>query len=125
MNGDYFYFVEEEYGGLSIVIVDVIGKGILVVMCMFMIKYVMDSLLDLRKNLSYVLENLNNIVEWNVDLSMFIMMFYGSYNFEINLFDYVFVGYELGFYYDVKVDLFEDLEVKGFVLGVDCYVKYF
>ena len=49
MNGDYFHFVEEEHGGLSIAIADVIGKGIPAAMCMSMIKYAMDSLPDSRK----------------------------------------------------------------------------
>ncbi|MQR85762.1 SpoIIE family protein phosphatase [Bacillus megaterium] len=124
MNGDYFHFVEEEHGGLSIAIADVIGKGIPAAMCMSMIKYAMDSLPDSRKNPSYVLENLNNIVERNVDPSMFITMFYGSYNPETNLFDYASAGHEPGFYYDANADSFEDLEAKGLVLGVDRHVKY-
>lgn len=124
MNGDYFHFVEEEHGGLSIAIADVIGKGIPAAMCMSMIKYAMDSLPDSRKNPSYVLENLNNIVERNVDPSMFITMFYGSYNPETNLFDYASAGHEPGFYYDAKADSFQDLEAKGLVLGVDRHVKY-
>ncbi|MGR9541703.1 PP2C family protein-serine/threonine phosphatase [Priestia megaterium] len=124
MNGDYFHFVEEEHGGLSIAIADVIGKGIPAAMCMSMIKYAMDSLPDSRKNPSYVLENLNNIVERNVDPSMFITMFYGSYNPETNLFDYASAGHEPGFYYGAKADSFEDLEAKGLVLGVDRHVKY-
>ncbi|MFE4124083.1 PP2C family protein-serine/threonine phosphatase [Priestia sp. YIM B13486] len=124
MNGDYFHFVEEEHGGLSIAIADVIGKGIPAAMCMSMIKYAMDSLPDSRKNPSYVLENLNNIVERNVDPSMFITMFYGSYNPQTNLFDYASAGHEPGFYYDAKADSFEDLEAKGLVLGVDRHVKY-
>ncbi|MCR8927318.1 PP2C family protein-serine/threonine phosphatase [Priestia megaterium] len=124
MNGDYFHFVEEEHGGLSIAIADVIGKGIPAAMCMSMIKYAMDSLPDSRKNPSYVLENLNNIVERNVDPSMFITMFYGSYNPGTNLFDYASAGHEPGFYYDAKADSFEDLEAKGLVLGVDRHVKY-
>lgn len=124
MNGDYFHFVEEEHGGLSIAIADVIGKGIPAAMCMSMIKYAMDSLPDSRKNPSYVLENLNNIVERNVDPSMFITMFYGSYNPETNLFDYASAGHEPGFYYDAKADSFEDLEAKGLVLGVDRHVEY-
>ena len=124
MNGDYFHFVEEEHGGLSIAIADVIGKGIPAAMCMSMIKYAMDSLPDSRKNPSYVLENLNNIVERNVDPSMFITMFYGSYNPETNLFDYASAVHEPGFYYDAKADSFEALEAKGLVLGVDRHVKY-
>lgn len=46
MSGDYYYFVKDKEF-INIVIVDVIGKGILVVFCMFMIKYVMDFLLEM------------------------------------------------------------------------------
>ncbi|TYR78362.1 PP2C family protein-serine/threonine phosphatase [Priestia megaterium] len=124
MNGDYFHFVDEDNGGLSIAIADVIGKGIPAAMCMSMIKYAMDSLPDSRKNPSYVLENLNNIVERNVDPSMFITMFYGSYHPVNHLFTYASAGHEPGFYYEASTDTFYDLEAKGLVLGVDRHVKY-
>lgn len=119
MNGDYFHFVDEDNGGVSIAIADVIGKGIPAAMCMSMIKYAMDSLPDSRKNPSYVLENLNNIVERNVDPSMFITMFYGTYHPAHNLFTYASAGHEPGFYYEASTDTFHDLEARGLVLGVD------
>lgn len=46
MSGDYYYFVKDKEL-INIVIVDVIGKGIFVVLCMLMIKYVMDFFLEI------------------------------------------------------------------------------
>ncbi|MBM7705026.1 PP2C family protein-serine/threonine phosphatase [Metabacillus iocasae] len=124
MNGDYHHFVKDENGMISIAVADVIGKGIPAAMCMSMIKYAMDSLPESRKNPSYVLENLNTIVEQNVDPSMFITMFYGSYNPVEDAFIYASAGHEPGFYYSASEDQFYDLEAKGLVLGVDRYTKY-
>ncbi|MFC3882467.1 PP2C family protein-serine/threonine phosphatase [Bacillus songklensis] len=124
MSGDYYHFVKDENGCVNIAIADVIGKGIPAAMCMSMIKYAMDSLPDSRKNPSYVLENLNRIVEQNVDPSMFITMFYGTYDPFSHLFQYASAGHEPGFYYSAEEDKFYDLEAKGLVLGIDRNVKY-
>lgn len=124
MSGDYYHFVKDENDRVNIAIADVIGKGIPAAMCMSMIKYAMDSLPESRKNPSYVLENLNRIVEKNVDPSMFITMFYGSYDSVSHLFQYASAGHEPGFYYSAKDDKFYDLEAKGLVLGIDRNVKY-
>lgn len=124
MSGDYYHFVKDENDRVNIAIADVIGKGIPAAMCMSMIKYAMDSLPESRKNPSYVLENLNRIVEKNVDPSMFITMFYGSYDPVSHLFEYASAGHEPGFCYSAKDDRFSDLEAKGLVLGIDRNVKY-
>ncbi|WP_078415043.1 PP2C family protein-serine/threonine phosphatase [Priestia abyssalis] len=124
MSGDYYHFVKDENDRVNIAIADVIGKGIPAAMCMSMIKYAMDSLPESRKNPSYVLENLNRIVEKNVDPSMFITMFYGSYDPVSHLFEYASAGHEPGFCYSAKEDKFYDLEAKGLVLGIDRNVKY-
>ncbi|MDQ0247795.1 sigma-B regulation protein RsbU (phosphoserine phosphatase) [Bacillus fengqiuensis] len=124
MSGDYYHFVKDENDRVNIAIADVIGKGIPAAMCMSMIKYAMDSLPESRKNPSYVLENLNRIVEKNVDPSMFITMFYGSYDPVSHLFEYASAGHEPGFCYSAKDDKFYDLEAKGLVLGIDRNVKY-
>jgi phosphoserine phosphatase RsbU/P len=124
MSGDYYHFVKDENDRVNIAIADVIGKGIPAAMCMSMIKYAMDSLPESRKNPSYVLENLNRIVEKNVDPSMFITMFYGSYDPVSHLFEYASAGHEPGFCYSAKDDKFYELEAKGLVLGIDRNVKY-
>jgi sigma-B regulation protein RsbU (phosphoserine phosphatase) len=124
MSGDYYHFVKDENDRVNISIADVIGKGIPAAMCMSMIKYAMDSLPESRKNPSYVLENLNRIVEKNVDPSMFITMFYGTYDPASHFFQYASAGHEPGFYYSAADDQFYDLEAKGLVLGVDQNVKY-
>jgi phosphoserine phosphatase RsbU/P len=118
MSGDYYHFVKDENDRVNIAIADVIGKGIPAAMCMSMIKYAMDSLPESRKNPSYVLENLNRIVEKNVDPSMFITMFYGSYDPVSHLFEYASAGHEPGFCYSAKDDKFYDLEAKGLVTGM-------
>ncbi|MCM3006667.1 PP2C family protein-serine/threonine phosphatase [Priestia koreensis] len=124
MSGDYYHFVKDENNHLNIALADVIGKGIPAAMCMSMIKYAMESLPDSRKNPSYVLQNLNTVVEQNVDPSMFITMFYGDYNIESNTLTFASAGHEPGFYYDEKEDTFHDLEAKGLVLGVERNITY-
>ncbi len=124
MNGDYYHFVQDENGSLSVAIADIIGKGIPAALCMSMIKYSMDSLPETRMDPGAVLENLNRVVEQNVDPSMFITMFYGLYDSSDHKFYYASAGHEPGFYYNAKEDKFEEINAKGLVLGVARTMKY-
>jgi phosphoserine phosphatase RsbU/P len=123
MNGDYYHFVEDEQS-INIAIADVIGKGMPAALCMSMIKYAMEGLIELRKNPRDVLEDLNKVVEENVDSSMFITMIYGVYNTTHDTFTYSSAGHELGFYYNSEENSFQDLTAKGLVLGVDPNATY-
>ncbi|WP_335872376.1 PP2C family protein-serine/threonine phosphatase [Bacillus sp. 2205SS5-2] len=124
MNGDYYHFVQNGDTSVSVAIADVIGKGIPAALCMSMIKYAMDSLPEDHHHPHLVLENLNRVVEQNVDISMFITMFYGMYHLENNVFYFSSAGHEPGFHYRAKEQSFEDLEAKGLLLGVDKKVQY-
>jgi sigma-B regulation protein RsbU (phosphoserine phosphatase) len=124
MNGDYYHFVEDESGSVSVAVADVIGKGIPAALCMSMIKYAMDSLPESRNHPSFVLENLNRVVEQNVDITMFITMFYGMYDTNSHEFVYSSAGHEPGFHYSCTEDKFYDIDPTGLVLGVDKSIKY-
>jgi phosphoserine phosphatase RsbU/P len=124
MNGDYFHFVEDENQNINVAIADVIGKGIPAALCMSMIKFAMDSLPENRNTPRTVLENLNRVVEQNVDLSMFITMFYGMYSLSDHTFRYASAGHEPGIFYCQKTKQFSELEAKGLVLGIDKRTKY-
>ncbi|SFY23705.1 Helix-turn-helix domain-containing protein, partial [Bacillus altitudinis] len=92
MSGDYYHFVTD-HDTINIAIADVIGKGIPAALCMSMIKYAMDSLPESGSGPTKVLKTLNRVVEQNVDPSMFITMFYGSYNKETHEFKYASAGH--------------------------------
>ncbi|MFD2680830.1 PP2C family protein-serine/threonine phosphatase [Bacillus seohaeanensis] len=124
MNGDYHHFVQDDNEVVSVAIADVIGKGIPAALCMSMIKYAMESLPEHRQDPSSVLESLNRVVEQNVDISMFITMFYGMYNLDNHAFTYASAGHEPGFYYRSSTNQFEDLDAKGLLLGVDKKARY-
>lgn len=124
MNGDYYNFVQDENNSISIAIADVIGKGIPAALCMSMIKYAMDSLPEHRNEPSFLLENLNRIVEQNIDPSMFVTMFYGMYNYEHHIFSYSSAGHEPGFYYEEAKKEFTEIMAKGLLLGIDKKTKY-
>jgi phosphoserine phosphatase RsbU/P len=124
MNGDYHHFVKDENNSISIAIADVIGKGLPAALCMSMIKYAMDSLPENRKNPKDVLENLNRVVEQNVDLTMFITMFYGIYNTEKHIFSYASAGHEPCLFYTADSGEFSELPAKGLLLGIEKKTKY-
>lgn len=124
MNGDYFHFVQDEDDLVSVAVADVIGKGIPAALCMSMIKYSMDSLPETRMKPGAVLGNLNRVVEKNIDPSMFITMFYGIYDPHKHIFHYSAAGHEPGFFYNSQKECFEDLSIKGLVLGVSRDTKY-
>lgn len=124
LNGDYYHFVYDESGFVSMTVADVIGKGIPATLCMSMIRYAMDSLSVATMKPSAILENLNRVVERNIDDSMFITMFYGLYDLNQNHFFYASAGHERGFIYRKKTNKFEELTAKGLVLGVKKDTKY-
>ncbi|MEH6989184.1 PP2C family protein-serine/threonine phosphatase [Cytobacillus firmus] len=124
MNGDYFHFVQDENSTISIAIADVIGKGLPAALCMSMIKYAMDSVPENRNDPKTVLENLNRVVEQNVDLTMFITMFYGIYDTNSHMFSYGSAGHEPGLFYNAENEQFTELTAKGLLLGIDKKTKY-
>ncbi|MBM4765381.1 PP2C family protein-serine/threonine phosphatase [Bacillus sp. B15-48] len=124
MNGDYYHFVQDENNCISVAIADVIGKGIPAALCMSMIKYAMDSLPENRMSPGGILENLNRTVEQNVDPSMFVTMFYGMFNPEMNRLSYASAGHEPGFFYSSATKQFTELTAKGLLLGVEKKTKY-
>ncbi len=124
MSGDYYHFVQDEFGSVSVAIADIIGKGIPAALCMSMIKYAMDSLPENRHDPRSVLESLNRVVEQNVDASMFITMFYGIYNIASHTFSYSSAGHEPGYYYHADKDEFEELPAKGLLLGIEKKTRY-
>ncbi|MBX9976166.1 PP2C family protein-serine/threonine phosphatase [Cytobacillus firmus] len=124
MNGDYFHFVQDENSTISIAIADVIGKGLPAALCMSMIKYAMDSLPENRNDPKTVLENLNRVVEQNVDLTMFITMFYGIYDTNSHMFSYGSAGHEPGLFFAAETGEFTELAAKGLLLGIDKKTKY-
>lgn len=125
MNGDYFHFVDDEEGNISMAIADVIGKGIPAAMCMSMIKYSMDSLPDSRMCPKNILRNLNRVVEHNIDVGMFVTMLYGIYRTQNHTFTYSSAGHEPGFYYHSDTNQFTDMSTtNGLVLGIDRKTNY-
>ncbi|MEI4770702.1 PP2C family protein-serine/threonine phosphatase [Psychrobacillus sp. FJAT-51614] len=123
MNGDYAYFLSDETN-LGIAVADVIGKGIPAALCMSMIKYGMDSLSGAKTEPVIVLDIINRIVEKSVSDSMFISMFYGTYD-SINCeFTYASAGHEPPLFYCDKSGSFKELQAKGLLLGVVPNVKY-
>lgn len=124
MSGDYYHFVQDDNGGISVAVADIIGKGIPAALCMSMIKYAMDSVPEERMQPSAILESLNRVVEQNIDDSMFITMFYGIYDPRVHRYYYAGAGHEPGFYYHAASDSFEELKTKGLVLGVSTDAEF-
>lgn len=124
MNGDYVHFLNDEQHHVSVAVTDVVGKGVPAAICMSMVKYGLDTLEYANSNPSYVLEVLNRIIEKSVDDSMFVSMFYGTYDIGKNIFTYGSAGHEPAIYYCAREHAFYDLESKGLLLGVMPEVKY-
>ena len=96
VSGDYFNLIDHRDGTMSFAIADVIGKGIPAALAMSMIKFGMDSYGHSQLP-SDGLKRLNRVVEKNVNQNMFVTMFYG---------------------------LYEEIEVRGRVLGVSQHTRY-
>ncbi|MGN7479637.1 PP2C family protein-serine/threonine phosphatase [Solibacillus silvestris] len=124
MNGDYVHFLSDDNLNVSVAVTDVVGKGVPAALCMSMVKYGLDTLEYATNDPSYILEVLNRIIEKSVDDSMFVSMFYGTYNVEESKFTYGSAGHEPAIYYNAREQTFCDLESKGLLLGVMPEVKY-
>lgn len=124
MNGDYVHFLNDEKHRVSVAVTDVVGKGVPAALCMSMVKHGLDTLEYANNNPSYVLEVLNRIIEKSVDDSMFVSMFYGTYDIKRSIFTYGSAGHEPAIYYCAREQRFYDLESKGLLLGVMPEVKY-
>ncbi|MHA6253007.1 PP2C family protein-serine/threonine phosphatase [Oceanobacillus sp. CAU 1775] len=124
LNGDYHHFIKNNDGSLGLAMADVIGKGVPAALCMSMIKYSMDSMLEESLSPRAILRNLNRVVEKNVDASMFITMVYAHYYPETCELLFSSAGHEPGFYYDASKDTFSEITSKGLVLGVMEEVEY-
>lgn len=124
MNGDYIYFISDENGHAGIAVADVIGKGLPAALCMSMVKFGMDSMNDSMAFPREVLSTINRIVEKSVDDSMFVSMFYARYEAENSILTYGSAGHEPAVLYRAETGEFEELAVKGLLLGVSPMATY-
>nr|WP_276311068.1 PP2C family protein-serine/threonine phosphatase [Staphylococcus haemolyticus] len=123
VSGDYFNLIDHRDGTMSFAIADVIGKGIPAALAMSMIKFGMDSYGHSQLP-SDGLKRLNRVVEKNVNQNMFVTMFYGLYEEMHHLLYCSSAGHEPGYIYRAETETFEEIEVRGRVLGVSQHTRY-
>lgn len=124
MSGDYYHIFWDKSGYLGVSVADIIGKGIPAALCMSLIKYAIESLVDHPLDPHALLSSINRVVEKNIDVNMFVTMVHGMYGLENHVFRYASAGHEPGFYYSKEEQQFFDLEAKGPVLGLTSESEY-
>ncbi|MCE5091033.1 serine/threonine protein phosphatase [Staphylococcus devriesei] len=123
VSGDYFNLIDHRDGTMSFAVADVIGKGIPAALAMSMIKFGMDSYGHSQLP-SDGLKRLNRVVEKNVNQNMFVTMFYGLYEEMNHLLYCSSAGHEPGYIYRAETEDFEEIDVRGRVLGVNQHTRY-
>ncbi|WP_186304746.1 PP2C family protein-serine/threonine phosphatase [Staphylococcus condimenti] len=123
VSGDYFNLIDHKDGTMSFAVADVIGKGIPAALAMSMIKFGMDSYGHSQLP-SDGLKRLNRVVEKNVNQDMFVTMFYGLYEEMNHLLYCSSAGHEPGYVFRAEQDEFEEIDVRGRVLGVRQLERY-
>lgn len=123
VSGDYFNLIDHKDGTMSFAVADVIGKGIPAALAMSMIKFGMD-LYGHSQLPSDGLKRLNRVVEKNVNQNMFVTMFYGLYEEMNHLLYCSSAGHEPGYIYRAETEQFEEIDVRGRVLGVSQKTRY-
>ncbi|PNZ98560.1 serine/threonine protein phosphatase [Staphylococcus carnosus] len=123
VSGDYFNLIDHKDGTMSFAVADVIGKGIPAALAMSMIKFGMDSYGHSQLP-SDGLKRLNRVVEKNVNQDMFVTMFYGLYEEMNHLLYCSSAGHEPGYVFRAEQDEFEEIDVRGRVLGVKQLERY-
>lgn len=123
VSGDYFNIIDHRNKTVSFAIADVIGKGIPAAIAMSMIKFAMEIEQSVESP-HEGLRKLNRVVEKNVNQNMFITMFYGLYNHDLDRLYFASAGHEPGLIYRYEEDTFEEVDAKGIVLGVTEEAEY-
>ncbi|KOR12377.1 serine/threonine protein phosphatase [Staphylococcus carnosus] len=123
VSGDYFNLIDHKDGTMSFAVADVIGKGIPAALAMSMIKFGMDSYGHSQLP-SDGLKRLNRVVEKNVNQDIFVTMFYGLYEKMNHLLYCSSAGHEPGYVFRAEQDEFEEIDVRGRVLGVKQLERY-
>lgn len=123
VSGDYFNLIDHNDGTMSFAVADVIGKGIPAALAMSMIKFGMDSYGHSQLP-SEGLKRLNRVVEKNVNQNMFVTMFYGLYEEMNHLLYCSSAGHEPGYVYRAETEEFQEIEVRGRVLGISQQTRY-
>ncbi|HDG5946818.1 TPA: PP2C family protein-serine/threonine phosphatase, partial [Staphylococcus aureus] len=123
VSGDYFNLIDHNDGTMSFAVADVIGKGIPAALAMSMIKFGMDSYGHSQLP-SDGLKRLNRVVEKNINQNMFVTMFYGLYEEMNHLLYCSSAGHEPGYIYRAEKEGFEEISVRGRVLGISSQTRY-
>ncbi|SUK77342.1 RsbU [Staphylococcus aureus] len=123
VSGDYFNLIDHNDGTMSFAVADVIGKGIPAALAMSMIKFGMDSYGHSQLP-SDGLKRLNRVVEKNINQNMFVTMFYGLYEEMNHLLYCSSAGHEPGYIYRAEKEEFEEISVRGRVLGISSQTRY-
>ena len=123
VSGDYFNLIDHKDGTMSFAVADVIGSGIPAALAMSMIKFGMDAYGHSQLP-SDGLKRLNRVVEKNVNQNMFVTMFYGLYEEMNHLLYCSSAGHEPGYIYRAETEAFEEIGVRGRVLGVSPKTRY-
>ncbi|MBA8765037.1 SpoIIE family protein phosphatase [Staphylococcus coagulans] len=123
VSGDYFNLIDHKDGTMSFAVADVIGKGIPAALAMSMIKFGMDSYGHSQLP-NDGLKRLNRVVEKNINQNMFVTMFYGLYEDLNHVLYCSSAGHEPGYIFRAKTNEFEEITVRGRVLGVSPHVRY-
>ncbi|WP_262605149.1 PP2C family protein-serine/threonine phosphatase [Staphylococcus sp. IVB6238] len=123
VSGDYFNLIDHKDGTMSFAVADVIGKGIPAALAMSMIKFGMDSYGHSQLP-NDGLKRLNRVVEKNVNQNMFVTMFYGLYEDFNHVLYCSSAGHEPGYVFRAATDTFEEITVRGRVLGVSPNIRY-
>lgn len=123
VSGDYFNLIDHKDGTMSFAVADVIGSGIPAALAMSMIKFGMDAY-GYSQLPSDGLKRLNRVVEKNVNQNMFVTMFYGLYEEMNHLLYCSSAGHEPGYIYRAETEAFEEIGVRGRVLGVSPKTRY-
>ncbi|HFN8252776.1 TPA: SpoIIE family protein phosphatase [Staphylococcus aureus] len=103
VSGDYFNLIDHNDGTMSFAVMDSYGHSQLP---------------------SDGLKRLNRVVEKNINQNMFVTMFYGLYEEMNHLLYCSSAGHEPGYIYRAEKEEFEEISVRGRVLGISSQTRY-
>lgn len=123
VSGD-FYNVIPYKDGLLVSVADISGKSVPAAIMTSMIRFGMDTVIDLHQPPHISLRQLNKFVDKASVLPMFISMFIGDYQASTHTFHYSSAGHEPALLYHAEGRSFDSLSTDGMVLGLSVRHQY-
>ena len=123
--GDFFDFIDQQNGGMGIVIADVTDKGMPAALFMAATRSIVRASVFGTRSPAEAISQANRVIYADTATNLYLTLFYAHLDLESGKFTYVNAGHNPPLHYQVvSPDNLEELTRTGMLLGVEPAVEY-